>query len=81
MIADRFKAQTTPHIFVIDEMGVLQYAGAPDNDADGSKKKAGEPVAHYAADAIDAVLAGKKPETQTTKPKGCSIKRVRKNAQ
>ena len=30
-IADRYGAQTTPHLLVIDEQGILRYAGAPDD--------------------------------------------------
>lgn len=81
VVADRFDAKTTPHVFVLDRKGVLQYAGGVDDDAKGKKKAQGEPVTEYVADALDAVLAGKKPERATTKPMGCTIKRVRRNAQ
>jgi hypothetical protein len=30
-VAARYGASTTPHVFVIDERGVLRYAGGPDD--------------------------------------------------
>jgi thiol-disulfide isomerase/thioredoxin len=80
-IADKFGGKTTPHLFVIDREGVLQYNGALDDDSKMAKEKAGEPIKHYAADAVAAVVAGKKPDPATTTPQGCSIKRVPPPAQ
>ncbi len=70
-LADKFGGKTTPHCYVIDAKGVIQYIGALDDDPKGSKEK---PV-NYVSLAIDSLLAGKKVETATTKPYGCSIKR------
>ena len=81
VVADRFGGKTTPHIFVIDREGVLQYNGGVDDDSKMAKEKAGEEVQRYADNAIAAVLAGKKPDPATTKPQGCSIKRVPQAAQ
>jgi thiol-disulfide isomerase/thioredoxin len=81
VVADRFGGKTTPHIFVIDKEGILQYMGAVDDDSGMAKEKAGEMVKTYAADAVKAALAGKKPETASTPPVGCSIKRAPKAAQ
>lgn len=75
VVADLFAAQSTPHCYVIDKKGVLQYAGALDDDPSGKK---GDEATVYFADAADAVLADKKPEVATTKSYGCSIKRVSK---
>ena len=75
VVADLFDAKSTPHCYVIDKKGVLQYAGALDDDPSGKK---GDEATIYFADATDAVLAGKQPETPTTKAYGCSIKRVSK---
>jgi peroxiredoxin len=62
-----FQARTTPHCFVIDKQGVLRYSGALDNDPRGN---GGDEVKPYVQLAVDAVLAGKDVETQTTKPYG-----------
>jgi len=76
VVADRFQALTTPHVFVIDAKGFLRYNGGVDNDPEGKlEADAYEP---WAANAIDAVMAGKEVTDARTKPKGCSIKRVNK---
>ena len=74
VVADRFDAQTTPHVFVIDDKGKLRYAGGVDDDE--TFKKDAKAVKSYVRDALDAVLAGKEPAQATTKPHGCSIKRA-----
>jgi thiol-disulfide isomerase/thioredoxin len=59
-------AKTTPHCFVFDKEGKLQYSGALDDDGQGKK----EQPTQYLRDAISAVLAGDKPGVATTKPYG-----------
>jgi len=66
-VADMFQAQTTPHCFVIDPEGVVQYAGALDDDPRGRK---GDEATNYVADAVAAIAEGEKPETQSTRPYG-----------
>lgn len=66
-ISDLFQGKTTPHCFVIDQKGVVQYAGALDDDP---KEEKGEAAKVYVRDAADALLAGKKPEVTETKPYG-----------
>lgn len=72
-IGKLYGAKTTPHMFVIDANGVVQYNGAidsiPSTDADTLSK-----ATPYAANAIDAVLAGKTPNPALTTPYGCSVK-------
>ncbi len=70
-----YGAKTTPHIFVIDEAGVLRYAGAIDNspDGEGQSPKDGTLV-NYADLAVKAVKAKQAPEPAETKPYGCSVK-------
>ena len=65
--ASEFGARVTPHIFVLDAQGTVQYVGAFDD-------KQNNPTKHYVAEAVDAILAGKKPETAQTKPVGCGIR-------
>ncbi len=59
-------AKTTPHCFVFDKDGKLQYQGALDDDSRG---KLPLPT-QYLRDAITQVLAGEKPTVPTTKPYG-----------
>lgn len=72
-VGKSYGAKTTPHLFVIDPEGVVRYAGAIDSIA--STEAADVPKAtNYVAAALDALLAGKKVETDTTQPYGCSVK-------
>jgi len=66
-----YGAKTTPHVFVIDQKGMLAYMGAIDDDKDGSK---GDKAKSYVKEAIDAVLKGSTVATSTTDPYGCSVK-------
>jgi peroxiredoxin len=64
-------AVCTPQMFVIDKDMKLQYHGAPDESTAMDKTTKGT---NYIAEAVKAVLAGKKPAVQETKPFGCSVK-------
>ncbi len=77
VVADRFKAETTPHVFVIDPKGILRYRGGVDDDPKGEK---GEQATFWARDAVAAVVEGKEVANADTKSTGCSIKRVKKAA-
>ncbi|MFB3854139.1 MAG: redoxin family protein [Vicinamibacterales bacterium] len=66
-VADVLGGQTTPHCFVIDRNGVLQYQGALDDDPKGTK---GESATPYVKNAIEAVLAGQPVPVATSKPYG-----------
>lgn len=68
-----YGAKTTPHMFVIDQEGVLVYSGAIDDkvsteisDVAGAK--------NYVAAALDEALAGKPISVASTKSYGCSVK-------
>jgi peroxiredoxin len=63
-----YGAKTTPHCFVIDDKGVLIYAGALDNAPYG--KVEGEKKIEYVADAIAQAKAGKKVAVTETKSYG-----------
>ncbi len=68
-----YDAKTTPHMYVIDKKGVLQYMGGidsiPSTKVDDIAK-----ATPYFSDALTAVLAGKPANPAVTKPYGCSIK-------
>jgi peroxiredoxin len=68
-VASAYGAQTTPDVFVLDADGELVYRGAPDADYDDPSQNAA-----WLRDALDAVLAGERPERAETRPVGCSIK-------
>ncbi|HKS17015.1 MAG TPA: redoxin family protein, partial [Planctomycetota bacterium] len=70
-VGHSYGAKTTPHMFVIDDKGVLRYAGAIDDDPDGKK---GEKAVNYVVAAVKAIAEGKKVSPETTKSYGCSIK-------
>jgi hypothetical protein len=68
-----YHARTTPHMFVVDRNGNLQYMGGMDSiaTADASDIANAEP---YLKEAMLAVVDGKPVEHPVTKPYGCSIK-------
>jgi peroxiredoxin len=66
-----YGAKTTPHMYVIDEQGVVRYAGAIDDDPRGNKK---EGTTNHVKTAVDALLGGKPVPAATTEPYGCSVK-------
>ena len=68
-----YHARTTPHMFVIDKDGNLQYMGGIDSiaTADVSDIPKAEP---YLKEAMLAVAQGKPVAHAVTKPYGCSVK-------
>lgn len=73
VVADRFGAQFTPEVFVLDRDGVIRYHGAIDDSRPVDKVSR-----HYLRTALDELLAGKAVSTAETKAFGCTIKRVKK---
>jgi peroxiredoxin len=71
-VADLYGAQTTPHLFVIDDQGVLRYQGAPDDVTFRQRT----PTHDYLRQAIEAVLSGHLPDPALTLPYGCMIVRI-----
>ncbi|MGH2524195.1 MAG: redoxin domain-containing protein [Anaerolineales bacterium] len=68
-VADLYKAETTPHFFVLDRQGVVRYLGAQD-DATSRQREA---KTHYLDRAVEAVLDGRLPNPALTQPYGCAI--------
>jgi hypothetical protein len=68
-----YHAKTTPHLFVIDRNGVLQYQGGIDSIAsvDVSDIGTAEP---YTKEAMLAVVQGQPVPHPVTRPYGCSVK-------
>ena len=72
-LGHQYGAKTTPHMFVIDDKGVLIYAGAIDDTpstdpADIAKSK------NFVRTAYDEATAGKPVSTAATAPYGCGVK-------
>jgi peroxiredoxin len=68
-VARAFGAKTTPDVFVLDAERRLRYRGAPDADYNDPSQNAS-----WLREALDAVLAGREPDTPETDPVGCSVK-------
>jgi peroxiredoxin len=71
VVADIYKAVTTPHAFVVDRKGILRYRGAVD-DVTFRQRTA---TRFFLEEAIEALLDGRLPEMQETIAYGCAIVR------
>ena len=69
-VAKAFGASVTPEAFLFDKAGKLAYHGTIDDN----RKEPDKVTARYLKDALDAVVAGKKPPVPETKGLGCGIK-------
>lgn len=76
VIADRFGAQRTPSVFVLDAAGNIVYRGRID-DQFGVGVKRPAPTRRDLACALDEILAGKPVSVAETTPSGCFITRVK----
>jgi peroxiredoxin len=68
-----YGAKTTPHMFVMDKDGIVQYQGAIDSiksfDSEDISK-----ADNYVLNALEALAAGKTPAVTSTESYGCSVK-------
>ena len=72
-IGRMYEAKTTPHMFIIDEKGMLTYMGAIDD------KRSADPTdvltaKNYVTTALEKMKNGEAVETPVTPPYGCSVK-------
>ena len=74
-LASAFGATRTPHIYLFNNKGILVYRGAIDDNARRPKKVENP----YLMDAINAMVAGEKITTASTKALGCGIKYTSNN--
>lgn len=68
-----YGATKTPHVYLLNKKGndlIVEYIGTIDNNYQDASKV----TETYLANAIDDLLAGKKPSVTETKAIGCSIK-------
>ena len=71
-VADLYEATNTPHIYIVDGEGLLQYHGAYDDVAFRQRTA----TRNYVQDVVDALLNGNKPEVTSVAPFGCTIVRM-----
>jgi peroxiredoxin len=70
-VADLYTAVTTPHLYVLDQDGIVQYQGAFDDVTFRQRT----PSQLYLRQAVEAILAGRSPNPAQTSPYGCTIVR------
>lgn len=68
-----YGAKVTPHMYVIDDKGVLRYNGAIDSN-DSANPKTIETAENYVVAAVNSVTKGEAVAKPTTKPYGCTVK-------
>jgi AhpC/TSA family protein len=71
-IARDYGALVTPQFFVLDRDRKVVYMGAMDDNSNAADVKR-----NYLEAAVEAALAGRKPETSETAPSGCRIRYAR----
>ena len=67
-VARAFGATVTPHLFVLDQNRRIAYMGAFDDNFVEDRVEE-----HYVADAVDALLSGRRPEVKESRQRGCEI--------
>lgn len=72
-IGKAYESKVTPHMFVINDNGILIYDGAID-DNDSANPSDALTAKNYVAAALDAALTGTPVETPKSKPYGCGVK-------
>ena len=69
-VALAYGALRTPHYYVFDEQRKLRYTGRMDDNP----RTPGAETTHELRDAVDALLAGRKPPVELSNPIGCNVK-------
>jgi peroxiredoxin len=70
-VADLFNAQTTPHVFVLDRVGVLRYRGSVDDVTFRQRM----PTRFFLDEAVESLLEGHLPTLAESPAYGCTIVR------
>lgn len=71
-----YEARVTPHMFVIDEKGMIAYDGAIDSISSTNESDI-EKATNYVLAAMDDLLAGRPVAKASSRPYGCGIKWAR----
>ncbi|MBV6395311.1 MAG: Thiol-disulfide oxidoreductase ResA [Anaerolineales bacterium] len=69
--ADRYQAQVTPQVSVVDREGILRYHGAVDN----VNLRQRHATRFFLEEAVEALLAGRLPALRETPAFGCALVR------
>jgi peroxiredoxin len=72
-IGQLYKAETTPHMYVVNPKGRLVYQGAIDDKPSADQEDI-KGARNYVREALDATLADKEVKEYQTKSYGCSVK-------
>jgi peroxiredoxin len=72
-VGKAYGAKTTPHMYVIDDKGVLVYAGAIDDNPSSDVADAAT-AKNYVRAAYEEASSGKPVTTASTAPYGCGVK-------
>ncbi len=72
-VGTAYRARTTPHMYLIDENGVLLYQGAID-DKPSARRESLDGATNYVLAAWDAYQSGEAIDPAQTKPYGCTVK-------
>jgi peroxiredoxin len=75
-VAKAYGGLRTPHFYIFDGERKLRYTGRMDD----SPRVEAAAKTHELRDAVDALLAGKKPPVEQTNPIGCNVKWKGKDA-
>lgn len=73
-VGKSYAAKTTPHMFIIDNEGVLRYDGALDNNRRPAPVADEATYVNYVEQGLKQVLAGETVTSEKTKSYGCSVK-------
>ena len=74
-VGKMYGAKTTPHMYVIDDQGVLRYQGAIDDAGGiGFMNKNLLEANNYVKNALREIQGGQAVSTRVSKPYGCSVK-------
>jgi peroxiredoxin len=68
-----YGAKTTPHMYVIDPAGTVQYAGAIDSIASADQEDIAK-ATQYVPQALTDLKSGKPVRVASSQPYGCSVK-------
>lgn len=74
-VGKAYNAMTTPHMYAINETGILVYNGAIDSKPT-TRAADIDTAENYVVAAVKALHDGKEVAQKTTKPYGCSVKYV-----
>jgi peroxiredoxin len=68
-----YGARTTPHMYIVDQAGMLAYMGGIDDQPSASHATV-KTARNYVREALGALAAGRPITLASTRPYGCSVK-------